>query len=453
MKSNPSGETMDLLIQGGTCLTLNARGEVIENCEIGISGGTIRFVRGKGSREGAAPAAKEVLSAEGCLVMPGLVNTHTHLPMVFFRGLADDLPLMDWLRNYIFPAEGRHMNRELVRTGSLLAMAEMILSGTTTFCDGYFYESTIAEAALEAGMRGIPCQGFIDFPTVDNPDPTKNLTIAENYIKKWQDRSPLVTPALFCHAPYTCSPETLRGIKEVARETGVLFLTHLAETREEIETIRGRFGRTPVRHLAELEVLDGKTVAVHCNWLDDEEIRILAETGTKVSHNPESSLKLAAGIAPIPKMLREGVTVGLGTDGSASNNDLDLLGEMDTAAKIHKGVTLDPTVMDAQTVVRMATIEGAKVLGLDTLIGTLEEGKRADLIVLDLRRPHHVPCYNPYSQVVYAARGSDVRDAVIDGNVVMKNRLLRTIDLLRLLDEAEKIASSIAPLKGSRGRG
>ena len=448
MKAAPSGDRMDLLIQGGLCLTLNARGDLIENCEIGVSGGEIRFVRPAGSSEGTA--AKEVLSAAGCLVMPGLVNTHTHLPMVFFRGLADDLPLMDWLRNYIFPAENRHVNRELVRTGSLLAMAEMILSGTTTFCDGYFYESTVAEAALETGMRGIPCQGFIDFPTMDNPDPTRNVMIAENYVKKWLGRSPLVTPALFCHAPYTCSPETLRSIKAVAREAGLLFLTHLSETREEVETIQRQFGRTPGRHLEDLEVLDEKTLAVHCNWLDDEEIRIFADRGTKVSHNPESSLKLAAGIAPVPKMLREGITVGLGTDGSASNNDLDLFGEMDTAAKIHKGVSLDPTVMDAETVLRMATIEGAKALGLDGLVGSLETGKRADLIVVDLHRPHHVPCYNPYSQVVYAARGADVRDAVIDGKIVMKDRLLRTIDLPHLLEEAAKTASSISPRKDSR---
>lgn len=448
MKTDGDGK-LDLLLRGGVCLTVNQTNDVVEDCEIGVSGGFIRFVRRRSLSREPAPEAAEILSTEGCLVMPGLINTHTHLPMVFFRGLADDLPLMDWLRKYIFPAEARHVNRDFVRTGSLLAMAEMILSGTTTFCDAYFHESAVAEAAIEAGMRAVPCQGFIDLPSVDNPDPTKNIQIAEKYIGKWCGRSPLVTPALFCHAPYTCSPETLRNIKAVAREAGVLYLTHLSETREEVETITARFGLTPGRYLEELGVLDERTVAVHCNWVDDEEIRIFSERGTGISHNPESSLKLAAGIAPVPKMLREGITVGLGTDGSASNNDLDLFGEMGTAARIHKGVTLDPTVMDAKTVVRMATIEGAKALSLDGITGSLEPGKRADLIVIDLNRPHHVPAYNFFSQVVYAARGSDVRDTVIDGRIVMRNRVLRTIDLPPLLALASETASSIAPGKST----
>ncbi|HPC04761.1 MAG TPA: amidohydrolase [Syntrophales bacterium] len=449
MKTEGGGK-LDLLLRGGLCLTSNETDDVVEDCEIGISGGAIRFVRRRSVSTDPVPEAAEILSTDGCLVMPGLVNTHTHLPMVFFRGLADDLPLMDWLQKYIFPAEARHVNRDFVRTGSLLAMAEMILSGTTAFCDAYFHESAVAEAAVEAGMRAVPCQGFIDFPTVDNPDPTKNVQIAEKYVEKWRGRSPLVTPALFCHAPYTCSPETLRNIKAVAREAGVLYLTHLSETREEVETITGRFGFTPGKYLEDLGVLDERTVAVHCNWVDDEEIRIFAERGVRISHNPESSLKLAAGIAPVPKMLREGVTVGLGTDGSASNNDLDLFGEMGTAARIHKGVSLDPTVMDAKTVVRMATIEGAKALALDKVTGSIEPGKRADLIVIDLNRPHHVPTYNPFSQVVYAARGADVRDTVIDGRIVMKNRVLRTIDLPSLLASAAKTASSIAPEKFPR---
>jgi 5-methylthioadenosine/S-adenosylhomocysteine deaminase len=433
----------DIIISGGTLLTMSGTGEIIDNPRIAIEGGIIQSVEQGGNSPRKEEGAAEFIDASGSVILPGLVNTHTHLPMVCFRGLADDLPLMEWLNDYIFPAEAKYVNRDMVYHSSMLAIAEMILSGTTTFCDGYFYESSVAQAAVDAGMRAVPCQGFIDFPTIELPDHGKNRQIGESFVKKWSGVSPLIIPAFFCHAPYTCSPETLTVIKELSRETEVLYLIHLAETKEEEATIRQRYGTTPVRHLQNLGVLDEDTVAVHCNWLDDEEISILARSGTKVSHNPESSMKLAAGIAPISKMMAAGITVGLGTDGAASNNDLDLLREMDTAAKLHKLSTMDPTVMDAESVVKMATIGGARLLGLDDRIGSIEAGKAADIIIVDMNKPHLTPMYNPYSHLVYAASGSDVATVIINGAVVMKDRRLMTMDIDDVMEQVRKIAEKI----------
>ena len=435
---------LDILITGGTALTMSDRMETLENPAIGIKDGKILFVQKASNSDTTQYISKEMIDATGSIIMPGLVNTHTHLPMVCFRGLADDIPLMDWLNHYIFPAENKYVNRDMAYDGSMLAIAEMILSGTTTFCDAYFYESSVARAAINSGMRAIACQGFMDLPTSDHPDPSKNIQIAESFIEKWSGISPLISPALFCHSPYTCFPETLRNIKEVARKAEILFLTHLAETKDETKTIRERYGKTPVRHLHSLGVLDEQTIAVHCTWVDEEEIRILADCGMKVSHNPESSMKLAAGIAPVPEMLRNGITVGLGTDGCASNNDLDMLTEMDTAAKIHKLTSMNPTVMDAKTVLKMATIEGAKVLGLEDRIGSIEAGKCADIIILDMNKPHLTPVYNSYSHIVYAASGSDISTTIIDGKIVMKERRLLNMDVYDVMEKVRKISNVIS---------
>ena len=435
-------ETLDLLISGGTLLTMSHDMKVIEDPVIGVRDGTILFIREK-KDDPFLYDAKETIDASGSVIMPGLINTHTHLPMVAFRGMADDLALMDWLHNHIFPAEAQYVNREMVYHASMLSIAEMILSGTTTFCDGYFFEDGVAEAAIDAGMRGMPCQGFTDFPTSDIPDPSKRAMVAEAFVKKWSDASPLIHPALFCHAPYTCSPETLTIIKNIARDFDVPFLIHLSETKGEVDDIKKRYGKTPLRHLHSLDLLDDRTIAIHCVWLDEEEVDILAECGVKVSHTPESNMKLAAGIAPIPEMLRKGVTVSLGTDGCASNNDLDLILEMGTAARVHKVSSMDPTVMDAKTVLRMATIEGAKVLGLDDMIGSIEAGKRADITIMDLNKPHLTPMYDPYSHIVYAASGSDVETVVIHGRVVMKNRRLLTIDEDEAMEKVRKMAKRI----------
>ncbi|PKN36162.1 MAG: amidohydrolase [Deltaproteobacteria bacterium HGW-Deltaproteobacteria-19] len=433
-------EPLDLLVTGGTLLTMNGTMDLLENPVIGIREGRIVFVK-SGTAE--MPEARERLDAKGCTILPGLVNTHTHAAMVCFRGLADDLPLMEWLERHIWPAEAKYVNREMVYAGTSLAIAEMILSGTTTFCDSYFYSGSAARAAVDAGMRGVIAQGFIDFPTPDSPDPSRQIEIAEKFVGTWRDRSPLVTPSLFCHTPYTCSTGTLTTIKETARRIGVPFQTHLSETREEVHIIRERFGKSPVQYLDSIGVLDEKTIAVHCNWIEEDELDLMATRGVKVSHNPESNLKLASGMAPVPKMLRRGIAVGLGTDGCASNNDLDLFGEIGTAAKIHKLTEMDPTAMDAATVLRMATIEGAKVLGLEREIGSVEPGKWADLILIDMEKPHFTPLYNLYSHLVYAAQGSDVTTAIVGGKVVMKDRRLLTIDLPAVMEEVRRIGRTI----------
>ena len=437
------GNEGDILITGGTLLTMSAKMEIIEDPVIGIKDGIIIAVEKRGDQKNASYSAKEMIDASGCIVMPGLVNTHTHLPMVCFRGMADDLPLMEWLTKHIFPAEGRFVNKKMVYDGAMLAMAEMILSGTTTFCDGYFFENSIAEAVLASGMRAIVSQGFADFATPDNPQHERMMAAADRFVRRWKPHAPMITPAFFCHSPYTCSPATLVNVKKAAREAGILYLTHLLENKDEIDTIINRYGKKPVQHLYDLGVLDDQTVAVHCNWLTEEEMRIFADLGVRVSHNPESSMKLAAGVAPIPEMLKFGITVGLGTDGCASNNDLDMFREMDTAAKIHKVTSLNPTVMNAQTVLKMATIGGAKALGLDDHIGSIEIGKQADIILVDMNQPHLTPLYNCYSQLVYAARGADTKTSIIGGKIVMKDRQLRTMDLNAVMENVRNIAAGI----------
>jgi 5-methylthioadenosine/S-adenosylhomocysteine deaminase len=433
----------DIAIEGGVLLTLSATMAVIEDSLVGIKDGRICFAGKRGDLPpGAAPAA-ETLDASGCIVMPGLINTHTHLPMVAFRGMADDLPLMAWLENHIFPAEARFVNKQMVYDGALLAMGEMILSGTTTFCDAYFFADQIAEAAVAAGMRAVVCQGFADFAMPDHPARENVMAAAERFVRRRRPQAPMITPAFFCHAPYTCSPETLTRVKKAAREFDILYLTHLLETKDEIRQIEERYGKKPVPHLDGLGVLDDRTLCVHCNWLSGDDRKRFADLGVKVSHNPESSMKLAAGVAPVPAMMAQGVTVGLGTDGSASNNDLDMFREMGTAARIHKVAALDPTVMDAETVLKMATRDGAKALGLDAVTGSIEVGKQADLIMVDMNRPHLTPLYNVCSQLVYAASGADVKTSIIDGKIVMKDRKLLTLNIEAVMENVRRIAEAV----------
>jgi 5-methylthioadenosine/S-adenosylhomocysteine deaminase len=434
-------EKIDILITGGTLLTLSGRMEVIEDAAVGISGGKIRFACARSDAPASSPV--ETIDAAGCVVMPGLVNTHTHLPMTCFRGLADDLPLMEWLHEHMFPAEAKHVNREMIYRGALLGMAEMIRSGTTTCCDSYFYESNVAQAAVDTGVRIVAGQGFIDFKPPDAAEMKNKEAAAEKFIARWKALSPMVTPSLFCHSPYTCAPETLQLVKRIADEAAVPFMMHLAETKEEVDIIESRYGMRPVHYLEKIGVLGGKSAAVHCVWLDEGEMDVLAASGTGVCHCPESNMKLASGIARIPKLLKRGVAVGLGTDGCASNNDLDMLLELDTLAKLHKVATMDPTAIDAATALQIATTGGARVLGLQHLIGSVEPGKCADLIVVDLRKPHLTPLYHLYSQIVYACRGSDVRDVIIDGKVVMRNRRLLTLDVQKAMDDVREIADRV----------
>jgi len=435
--------SLDIIITGGTLVTMKACMEIIEDGFVGIKDGVIIAAGLREDQRYADYQAKETIDASGCIVMPGLVNTHTHLPMVCFRGMADDLPLMEWLTKHIWPAEASFVNKKMVYDGATLAMAEMILSGTTTFCDGYFYEDSIAEALSAAGMRAVVSQGFADVLMPDKFMFEKVMAAARRFVKRWLPHTPLITPAYFCHSPYTCSPATLVRVKEAARDAGVLYLIHLLENKDETETILNRYGKKPVQHLLDLGVLDEQTVAVHCNWLGQEDMAVFADLGVKVSHNPESSMKLATGVAPVPEMLRQGITVGIGTDGCASNNDLDMFREMDTTAKVHKVTSLNPTVMNAETVCKMATIGGAKALGLDKFIGSIETGKKADIILVDMNQPHLTPLYNCYSQLVYAARGADIKTSIINGRVVMKDRKLCTIDLQTAMKNVRKIAAKI----------
>ncbi|MDI6743488.1 MAG: amidohydrolase [Smithella sp.] len=433
----------DIALEGGTLISMSAGTGIIDDAFIGIVGENIAKVCARKDSKCAAFQASESIDASGCIIMPGLVNTHTHLPMVCFRGMADDLSLMEWLTKHIWPAEMRFVNKKMVYDGAMLAMAEMILSGTTTFCDAYFYEDSIAEALSAAGMRAVVSQGFADFFMPDKKKADRMMAKARAFVERWQKHAPLITPAYFCHSPYTCSPSTLVTVKDAARESGIQYLIHLLENKDETDIILKRYGKKPVDHLLDLGVLDERTVAVHCNWLDQKDIDVFADLGVKVSHNPESSMKLAAGVAPVPAMLSKSLSVGIGTDGCASNNDMDMFREMDTTAKIHKVTSLDPTVMNAETVCQMATIGGAKVLGLDTFTGSIEEGKKADIIFLDMNQPHLTPLYNCYSQIVYAARGADVRTSIINGKIVMKDRRLTTIDVQAAMRNVRSVAADI----------
>lgn len=448
-----SDSKLDLLITGGTLLNVEEPADTVDQPMIGIRDGKILFVKTVSEATGPFPDADERIDASGCLIMPGLVNTHTHLPMVLFRGFADDLPLMQWLNDYIFPAEGRFIDRDTVYAGSMLAIAEMILSGTTTFCDGYFFEGAVARAAIACGMRGVVAEGFIDIPPSDHPDTSRHRGHAEHFIGEWQGRSPLITPSLICHSPYTCSPETLRTIKTAARDAAITFQIHLSETREEVALIQEKHGKKPVHHLQDLGILDEGTIAAHCVWLADDELDIIAASGAKVAHDPESNMKLGAGISPLPAMLDRGIDVGLGTDGCASNNNLDLFGEMAMCARLHKVFSEDPTLLPAEKVVAMATLGGARVLGMADRIGSIAPGKCADIIMMDLRKPHLTPLYHPYSQLVYAASGSDVSTAIIGGRVVMRDRRLLTIDVDTVMAEVRRIAASVGGTRNYRRRG
>jgi 5-methylthioadenosine/S-adenosylhomocysteine deaminase len=375
--------------------------------------------------------------------MPGLVNTHTHLPMTLFRGLADDLPLALWLEEFIFPCEAKYLTPETVRLGALMACAEMMLSGTTTCCDGYFFEKDVAAAIYESGIRGVLGQGVIDFPAPGVPDPSDNIENAVRFVEKWLKVSPLITPSIFCHSPYTCSQETLKKAKAASDSKALLFQIHAAETKNEYVRIQTEHHTTPVKYLDSIGILDKNTLMVHGVWLDDDDIEIIAKRRSTVSHNPQSNMKLASGIAPVPSLLTAGVTVGLGTDGCASNNDLDLFREMDTAAKLHKVNLFDPTVMDAETVLKMATIDGAKAIGLDKHIGSLEPGKQADIIILDTNTPHLVPMYNPISHITYSVQGSDVREVMVAGRILVSNKNLLTIDLEDILERLSRLSEVI----------
>jgi 5-methylthioadenosine/S-adenosylhomocysteine deaminase len=432
----------DTVIHNGVIATMNPAFEFIESGIISIHNGKIAYL-GMETPESPVPEANKKIDAKGCIVMPGLVNTHTHLPMTLFRGLADDIPLDLWLTEHIFPAEAKHIHPESVRWATLLACCEMLLSGTTTCCDGYFLEDHVAGAFQESFMRGILAQGIIDFPAPGVPDPHKNVDEAIKFVETWKQKSPLIRPSIFCHSPYTCSEKTLKNAKKAAMDTGVLFQVHVSETYRERQDCERQHGISPVRYLEKLGLLDKNTILVHAIWVDDADLEIIFKTGAGISHVPESNMKLASGIAPLPKMLKAGITTGIGTDGCASNNTLDLFTTMDICAKLHKVNTLDPTTVNARTVLEMATITGAKSIGLDDITGSLEIGKSADIIIIDIRKPHLTPIYSAVSHLVYSVNGSDVTDVLIAGKHLVKNRQITTLKTDEIIEQIKRLSTFI----------
>ncbi|MBN2515906.1 MAG: amidohydrolase [Deltaproteobacteria bacterium] len=432
---------VDMIISKGRILLLDDNDSIIKDGSIAIDGDSIAAV-GESVDIESQYTGRRKIDASGCLVMPGLINCHTHAAMTCFRGIADDMELMDWLNNYIFPAEAKNVDPDLAYWGSLLACAEMIKSVTTTFCDMYIFEDETARAAKEAGIRCLLGEVLFDFPSPNVKTPSEGLEYTRMLIEKWAD-DPLVNILVEPHALYTCSPTLLKDAKALADQYNVPVATHLLENRGEQEQLQKLFGVKATHFLKDIGYLDERFFAFHCVCMDDEDIKIFADHGCKVVHNPESNMKLASGVAPISSMIKRGVVVGLGTDGCASNNNLDMLQEMDTAAKLEKVERLDPTVMSARTVIRMATCNGAKVLGMENHVGSLKASMKADIIILDLNKPHLTPLYNEYSHLAYAVNGSDVDTAIINGTVVMENRKLTTIDENEAMAQVRKIAERI----------
>ena len=431
----------DTLVVGGTVLTMEPGSEPIPNGAIAVADGRIAAVGLAEDLLEHAPTG-EVVNAGGCLILPGLVNTHAHLAMTLMRGLADDLPLMGWLENHIWPAEKSHMNREAVRLGTELSVAEQLLAGVTTTTDMYFFGDEVAAVLAEAGMRGVIAESLIDFATPRCQTPEEMMEKQRELAEEYRDH-PLITASIAAHAPYTVSASNLVKETELAEEFGLSMQIHLSETRWEVEKLLDEKGRSPVAYLADLGVLSERTVAAHCVHVSPEDIEILVDFEVGVSHNPVSNLKLASGVAPIPAMAQAGVKLGLGTDGAASNNTLDLLRDMQLAALLHKGVFGDPTVLPARTMIEMATIGGARVLGLDKEIGTLTEGKQADMVCLAIDGPHATPIFDPWSHLVFAARSSDVRHVLVHGRLVVGNRTLNTLDQERIEAHAIEFAEQL----------
>lgn len=444
MKESPSRkpERADLLIGGGTVLTVDSRDTIYRDGAVALLGNRIVAVGPRREVEHRY-RARHALDARGCLVLPGLVNAHTHAAMTLFRGVSDDQELITWLEKHMFPLEARFVTADFVRWGARLACWEMIASGTTTFADGYFFEEAVARAADEAGLRAVAGQGVLDVPTPDAPDSAAGLKCAERFLADWRGH-PRITPALFPHSCYTVGPETFAKVQKLAARSSAPVMVHLAESQMEMAMVRERYGTSPTRHLATLGVLERNWVAAHCVWVEEDEIRMLAERGVGVVHCAESNMKLASGVAPVPKMLAAGLRIGLGTDGPASNNDLDMIGEMATVAKLHKVQTLDPTALPARAAMRMATMGGAAALHMEEQIGSLEPGKKADLILVRTDGPNDLPSYHPESQLVYATRAEAVDTVIVDGRILMERRCLRTLDTESIRRNCLRFARKIA---------
>jgi 5-methylthioadenosine/S-adenosylhomocysteine deaminase len=433
---------VDLAIHADILLTMVDK-VPIRGATIWVKEGVITWIGKQDKTTPSLPKGTQVFDARDAIVMPGLINAHAHAAMTLFRGFSDDLPLKTWLFERIFPAEARWLNPETVYWGALLGCLEMIGSGTTTFADGYFFQDATVRAVHEAGLRALVAQGIIDYPAPGVPDPAQNTRVGREFMERWTGFSNLIRPGLFVHSPMTCSDETLTEAYQLSKEFGSPLQIHLSETLDEVQGLIRRTGLRPVFHLNRLGLIYHSLIAAHTIHLDDEEMDLLAEKGVRPVHVPESNMKLCSGVARVGEMIRRGLKVGLGTDGCASNNDLDLLQEMDTAAKLGKVFNGDPTNLKARDVLKMATTWGAAVLGLENEVGTIAVGKRADIIVVDLKPPHLRPVYDPFSLLVYSANGADVRDVIVNGRVLMKDRVFQTVDAQEVMGRVREIARQI----------
>jgi 5-methylthioadenosine/S-adenosylhomocysteine deaminase len=435
-------ERIDLLVTGGTIVTMDADRRILDDGAVAVRGDTIVAVGSRSEIE-AKFVVTNTLNGKGKLILPGFINGHTHVPMTLFRGLHDDVTLDDWLRKYIFPAEAKNVTEDFVRWGTRLAAAEQIRTGITTFADMYYFEDAVAEETKAAGMRGALGETFIDFPAPDNKSEAEMLAYTEKFLKRWQGDA-LIHAAPAPHSIYTCSQKTLLDAANLARKYNAPILIHVAEMKKELDDSRAQNGTTPVQYLNRIGFLGPDVVAAHCIFVDETDRKILAEKQVGCVHNPSSNMMLASGVAPVVEERAAGVAVGLGTDGPAgSNNDLDLMEEMDLAAKLQKITKMDPRALGAKAVVEMATIEGAKALHMDKEIGSLEPGKKADLIVISLDEPNAVPMYDVYAQLAYALKGRDVETVVIGGRIVMKDRKLLTVNEEAVLAKAREYGKKV----------
>jgi len=433
----------DLIIEGGTVITMVEGQGPVPDARVYIANGRIMDIYREEEKGPALHCRAEVINAKNAIIMPGLINAHTHVSMTLFRGFADDLPLKQWLYEKIFPAESEFLNPETVYWGALLGCLEMIASGATCLADGYFFQDETIRAVHESGLRGLISQGVLDFPAPGVEDPKKNLNIAKEFIERWRSFSGLITPGIFCHSPLTCSDRTLVRALEISRSFGVPLQIHLSETWDEVAEIIKKTSLRPVHYLDQLGLISEDLIAAHAIHLDDSEMACLSEKGAKVVHVPESNMKLCSGVGKVAEMLKMNLKVGLGTDGCASNNNLDLFCEMDTAAKLSKVMTSNQTSLGAKTALKMATSWGAAVLGLEKEIGTLEKGKRADIIVVDIDSPHLCPVYDPFSTIVYSANGADVKDVIVNGRPLMKDRVFMTLDPVEIMEQVRRIGRKI----------
>lgn len=442
-------QSVDLIVSGATIVTMDAARTVYHDGSVAVRADSIVAV-GPRAEIDKRFKASQVLEARGGIVLPGFINGHTHVPMTLLRGLHDDVTLNDWLYKYIFPAEAKNVNEEFVRWGTRLAAAEQIRAGVTTFADMYYFEDAIAEETKAAGMRGVLGETFIDFPAPDNKSEAEMVAYTDKFLKRWQG-DPLIHAAPAPHSIYTCSKKTLQDAAALARKYHAPILIHVAEMKKELDDSEKQNGMSPVAYLDKLGVLGPDVVAAHCIFVDATDRKMLAERGVGCVHNPSSNMMLASGVSPVPEMRAAGVAVGLGTDGPAgSNNDLDLMEEIDLAAKLAKISKMDPLALGAKDVVAMATIDGARAIHMDKEIGSLEVGKKADLVLISVDEPNAVPMYDVYAQIAYSLKGSDVETVVIGGKVVMRDRHLLTLDEPKILDKAREYGEAVKASLGMK---